>query len=181
MRAFRLSTAAVVGFGLMLAADSAQAQFFVTSGTGTYEITTPGPARTADAILTLSVGVGPFDFSSAVGKVATDSSVTPAKVTGGMVLSTTAGDQLVIELTGLSFGFGQPFESASGDWKMLSGSGVFDGLSGSGTWGYTVDFSGGFAGPQPMAATIGGTLVPSPAPIALLSLTFGMLAARRRR
>ena len=182
MRAFRLSKAAVIGGGLLLAiAAPAQAQFFVASGTGTYEITTPGPARTASAILTLSVTAGPFDFASALGQIQTNSSVTPAQVTGEMTLLNTAGDQLVISMTGESFGVGQTFESASGDWTMLSGTGVFAGLIGSGTWGYAVDFSAGFAGPQPMTATIGGTLIPSPAPIMLLSLAFGTFAVRRRR
>lgn len=182
MYAFRLSMAAVVGVGLLLgAAQTVHAQFFVASGSGTYEIITPGQARTANAMLTLTVTAGPFDLSSALAKLETDSSVTPAKVTGGMSLVTTSGDELLITLSGLSFGVGQKFESASGDWKMLSGSGVFAGLSGSGTWGYTVDFSAGFTGPQPMTAIIGGTLVPSPAPIALMSLALASFAARRRR
>jgi hypothetical protein len=182
MRTLRRFTVAAVGVGLSLAlASTAQAQFFVASGSGTYEITSPAPTSTASATLTLTVVSGPFDFASATGEVKTDSTVTPARVTGVMTLRDSAGDEIVINMLGESFGVGQTFESASGDWSMVSGTGVFAGLTGDGTWGYSVDFSAGFTGPQPMTAEIGGTLIPAPGSIALVSMVFGTLAARRRR
>ncbi len=182
MRITRKLTAAAAGVGLSLAlTGTASAQFFIASGSGTYEITTPGPTSTASADLALSVVAGPFDFASATGTINTDSSVTPALVTGALTLLDLSGDELVITLLGESFGVGQTFESAAGDWTMVSGTGVFAGLVGAGTWSYSIDFSAGFTGPQPMTAEIGGRLIPAPGSIALASMVLGTMAARRRR
>ena len=170
-----------VAFGVaLLAAGPAFGQFFIASGEGSYTITTPAPpSRVALAQLTLNVISGPFSFASASGEVSTDTSVTPAVVTGSVTLVDSVGDELVIDMTGLAFNVGLPFETAAGTWEYLSGTGIFASLTGDGAWQFAVDFSGGFVGPRPMTATFGGTLVPSPASVVLLTL--GLCAVRRRR
>ncbi|MEE9131032.1 MAG: hypothetical protein V3T84_13520 [Phycisphaerales bacterium] len=96
----------------------------------------------------------------------------PFTIDGNFTLSGPNGD-LNADFEGILFSSGD-FGVTAGEWVMTGGTGIFEGLAGSGVFSSFTHLASGNT-----RAFIGGSLVPAPGALALLGC--GLLGVRRRR
>lgn len=159
-------------------AGAAQADLFFIATEGEFVVTNRvDPVLEGNLDTAVGTQVGPFDFGTVTGEfevTLTD----PGPASGTLDLVSTAGDGiLTIEFDGTVFGDDTTF-SYAGNWTVLDGTGIYDGLTGSGDLSGSHFFTDADSGI--LTLTIQGDLVPAPATIALLGGA-GLMLGRRRR